>query len=147
MNNSETIAKLNDALAKLIKAYEKLQDENTVLNNQIEKLTLEKNSLLKEKENLEEDINSFQSNSKEQNTNINSMLGKIESLLGGDSLSSSSMKEEKEEVSATVVTGPLDTNTSIEDEFATAPKKEGSEEEGKLDLNRMASLLNGFGNK
>ena len=40
MNNNETIAKLNEALSKLITAYEKLQEENNVLNNQVDNLTL-----------------------------------------------------------------------------------------------------------
>lgn len=140
MDNSETISKLNDALAKLIKAYEKLQDENTVLSNQIEKLTLEKNSLLKEKENLEDDIGNFQNNSKEQHTNINSMLGKIESLLGNGA-------SEKEESTIERKPEPAIAQIVSEEEKSVNNEFHKEEEEGKLDLNRMASLLNGFGNK
>ncbi|WP_419769775.1 MAG: hypothetical protein ACNI3C_10620 [Candidatus Marinarcus sp.] len=153
MNNSETIAKLNEALSTLIKAYEKLQEENNVLNNQVEKLTLEKNSLIKEKENLEEDISNFENSNQQQNTNINSMLGKIESLLGHTSKTSvyDKIETKQSEIFENKV-NPVNNNTISNIEVMKEDKSTNSDfektgDDGKLDLNRMASLLNGFGNK
>ena len=138
MNNNETIAKLNEALSKLITAYEKLQEENNVLNNQIEKLTLEKSSLTKEKESLEADLGKYENVNQQQNTNINSMLGKIESLLGHEK--SPNTQPRREEVD-TYESNQVSVNkASVQDEYDT--KSDSSN--GKLDLNRMASLLNGL---
>ncbi len=136
MNNNETIAKLNEALSKLITAYEKLQEENNVLNNQIEKLTLEKSSLIKEKESLEEDLSKYEDVNVQQNNNINSMLGKIESLLGHDKKSDAkpTSREHNEEKYHNFA------NELPKEE----PENKAENSSGKLDLNRMASLLNGL---
>lgn len=133
MNNNETIAKLNEALSKLITAYEKLQEENNVLNNQVEKLTLDKSSLQKEKESLEADLSKYDDVNQQQNNNINSMLGKIESLLGHDKKSESTTSTPSDSVF------PSGGSINIPDIDA---KNESNS--GKLDLNRMASLLNGL---
>lgn len=148
MDNHDTISKLNEALSKLITAYEKLEEENNVLHNQIEKLTLEKSSLIKEKEILEEDLSHYENSNKQQTNNINSMLGKIESLLGNDKKDQPSNQTAQQPSSSSSSVDEI-AMKNIEDslkEDVPAKNSSGSEE-SKLDLNRMASLLNGFGNK
>ena len=145
MSNNETIVKLNEALSKLITAYEKLQEENNVLNNQIEKLTLEKSSLMKEKESLEEDLSKYEDVNQQQNTNINSMLGKIESLLGHEKKSEMPSKYEEEEKYSAYSNPVSELTKDIpqKDEYETKSENSNNSS-GKLDLNRMASLLNGL---
>lgn len=136
MNNNETIAKLNEALSKLITAYEKLQEENNVLNNQVEKLTLDKSSLQKEKESLEADLSKYDDVNQQQNNNINSMLGKIESLLGHD--------KKSETPSNTPLEPSFPSSVSTNSTSSDNDAKNNDSNSGKLDLNRMASLLNGL---
>ena len=138
MTNAETISKLNEALTTLIKAYEELQGENNKLKNRITELEDEVLELETVKEDLEKNVDEFKNHTQEDNSNITSMLGKIESLLNNKPSSSTENKtlfdtpkvEEKEEV---VAEEPNILNTPAEDTSSN-----------KIDLNRMASLLNGF---
>jgi hypothetical protein len=103
----------------------------------VEKLTLEKSSLIKEKESLEEDLSKYEDVNTQQNNNINSMLGKIESLLGHDKKSDTKPSNEQQNNNY---------NDFINDvpQEETQNKSENNNSSGKLDLNRMASLLNGL---
>lgn len=90
MSNAETIAKLNDALSKLIKAYEELQEENNGLNKTIEQLETKVDGLQEDKKNLENELSQLNQNKKEDGSSISTMLGKIENLLGRKSSNDSS---------------------------------------------------------
>ncbi len=186
MNNSETIAKLSDALNTLIGAYEDLQNENNSLKDTIEELEDAKNELesninnLKEdKVSLEDNLDNIQDNNQKENTNINSMLGKIQNLLGnkqvGDvvKMETPSFQEEKNDFALNTenifdAVGKEEEKIEIEEiNKQEVDKKEiidekinniainvnnntpinneqKKQDDGKLDLNRMASLLNGF---
>lgn len=179
MTNAETISKLNNALNTLIKAYEELQEENSGLKNRVNELEDEVLDLEGIKEELELKISEFSENTEEDNSNISSMLGKIESLLNSstnsstvkeqeeptsedneiedekkdqeESLVQNSVNDEKEEVieadalNHDIFASIEPSNTKDEDHDNNngldADKKE---EDNKIDLNRMASLLNGF---
>ena len=151
MTNAETISKLNNALSTLIKAYEELQDENNNLKNRITELEDEVLDLEAAKEDLEKNVDEFKNNTQEDRSNISTMLGKIESILNKKSpldttSNSSSIKvEEKKEVE-TNKEEPNILNTNP-NSFENVLQKEEVKEESnsnKIDLNRMASLLNGF---
>lgn len=184
MNNSETIAKLSDALNTLIGAYEDLQNENTAISNKLKQVEDEKNeleesinNLRSDKTALEDNLDNLQDNKQKEHTNINSMLGKIQNLLGNKTSKeelpileeikipdNTEQKEIRSEYQADLITENifdtvnLDDNkddNDIEDETSvadldlsgldySAKVEEKKEEDGKLDLNRMASLLNGF---
>lgn len=168
MTNQETITKLNEALNTLIKAYEELQNENTLLEEKIEKLEEDKKALegkvrdLEDtKRNLEDNVNELNDSTEKQNNNINSMLGKIESLLGNKKNSTHNNKDDnktfndkeknsfiKHEDNSSSKNGSLDEILEEELDNTSANFKESSNSnsENKIDLNRMASLLNGFNN-
>lgn len=173
MTNAETISKLNNALNTLIKAYEELQGDNENLKNRIieledEVLDLEsaKEELELNKLELETNLSDMNDSTEEDNSNISSMLGKIESLLHNSTdEASKDKKTENEEVIEEPVEEEALSNDNIEeiieDEVKEEPnalnsfdnlsikveeKKEDESNSNKIDLNRMASLLNGFNN-
>lgn len=155
MTNAETISKLSEALNTLIGAYEDLQNEK----NELEKTILQ---LKDEKNDLDKKLNDFSNNNERQNSNINSMLGKIENILGNAPVKEEK-KQEKENIpkkETEIKETPLETanifdsvNThkeeNIVESIEVSPINDTKEEvvekeDEKLDLNRMASLLNGF---
>jgi len=73
MDNNDTIKQLSEALNTLISKYELIRDENNKLKDDIK-------SLQGDREKLQEEISKGDDFSKEQNVNIDSMLGKIEAL-------------------------------------------------------------------
>lgn len=152
MTNAETISKLNNALSTLIKAYEELQDENNNLKNRITELEDEVLDLEAAKEDLEKNVDEFKNNTQEDRSNISTMLGKIESILNrqtGDLTPKPSVV--KEEIKVNEVKDeevetkeePNILNTASSNSFENVLKKE-EDSSNKIDLNRMASLLNGF---
>jgi len=160
MTNAETISKLNNALSTLIKAYEELQEDNNKLKDRINELEDEVLELEGAKEDLEKNVDEFKNHTQEDKSNISSMLGKIESILNrkfNDVSTPSSastvvekIEEKKDEAPASILeTAPASTtNTSIGNLYDNVLKKDEIKEEvsssNKIDLNRMASLLNGF---
>jgi len=162
---NETISKLSEALNTLIGAYEELQKENDKLNTQVQELSQEKDELSLEKEqitmdknNLQKDVSALSDNSNHQNDSMYSMLNKIESLLGNDMGNEEEKEEQLPSHSEEVLEAQLDevikesvsyenidlnsNNSDNEHKEKEAPNTE--EQSGKIDLNRMASLLNGF---
>ena len=167
MTNAETILKLNEALSTLIKAYEELQDENTGLKARINELEDEVLELESAKEDLEKNVDEFKDHTQKDKSNISTMLGKIESILNKKSsnTTSSSVTSSTPAINSTTTTTPVTADASKEkveekkDDIFSASvnptanslydntKKEEPKEESnsnKIDLNRMASLLNGF---
>ncbi|NQY20588.1 MAG: hypothetical protein HRT40_04645 [Campylobacteraceae bacterium] len=173
MDNQETITKLSEALNTLIAAYEDLQLENMSLKSDIDQLNDEKSELetkitdlSDKKSSLENNIDNLNVNNEKQNTNIHSMLGKINSLLSDDlEVSNTLVKTEKnhEETITSVETEEItknifdttdeseeekknDTNVALNNNnnYSNKNNSNNQNEDGKLDLNRMASLLNGF---
>lgn len=160
---NETIAKLSNALNTLIGAYEELQKENNKLTTQVKNITEEKDKLALEKEqvimdmnNLQKDVTVLSDNSNQQNDSMYSMLSKIESLLGGET----AKQGEDENLSEEILEAQLDEvisdagslyenrNISSNEENIKENNKsddiEIEQSNNKIDLNRMASLLNGF---
>ena len=145
--NNETVSKLNEALTKLIGAYEDLQNENHSLDNDVKKLKKEKEELLLQVKNLENNINVLNNTDDEKSTSMNSMLGKIESLLGvkdNSKIDNNSNFIHKSSEKAVIVEKQVSNQNENFDESII---KINPESENKIDLNRMASLLNGFNNK
>jgi hypothetical protein len=98
------------------------------------------------KEDLEKNVDEFKDHTEKDKSNISTMLGKIESILNKKmpSLSSSSSNSN---------TAIDDSKEKVEEKkddifsVSANPVKEETKEESnsnKIDLNRMASLLNGF---
>ncbi len=167
--NNDTVLKLSDALSELIEAYEKLQKENDDIKTKNAQLEEALASIKNEKATLETNVNQLSESSEKQETNINSMLGKIESLLGVKNNPKKELrdivieepevsKDEAQELEENIFNVPtqheataikaapeLETNgDTINTEINTPNKNNEEEDNNKLDLNRMASLLNGF---
>jgi len=159
---TETINKLSEALNTLITAYEELQGENnklevviTQLKEEKANVQEEKNKLEEEKTKVEQEKNSLQDNlttlsdnSEEQNNSMYNMLDKIELLLSNEVAVPS--YEKKEEVPNAVIEKEplLESQANLEEEvtslLAEDKKEPENNSDNKIDLNRMASLLNGF---
>ncbi len=153
MTNAETILKLNEALSTLIKAYEELQEENTGLKARINELEDEVLDLESAKEDLEKNVDEFKNHTEKDKSNISTMLGKIESILTKKSPSNTPSatsstpeisKEKIEEKKDDIFSAPV--NPTANSLYDNVKKEEPKEESNsnKIDLNRMASLLNGF---
>jgi len=161
MTNAETILKLNEALSTLIKAYEELQEENTGLKARINELEDEVLDLESAKEDLEKNVDEFKDHTQKDKSNISTMLGKIESILNKKSSSTTPsatpvstpnttatpevLKEKAEEKKDDIFSAsvnPTTANSLYDNTKKEEPKEESNS--NKIDLNRMASLLNGF---
>lgn len=139
MTDKQTIEKLNDGLMQLIDAYEKLQEKNEVLE---EELAQEK----AKNADLEYKLSDFNTTTEAQTTKMDGMLSKIQKLLKPNE------KIEVEEKS-------VDTNNSfdVQDNDSildikldtNEPEIEQKKEETKtkIDLGRMETLLNGLNNR
>lgn len=164
MTNAETILKLNEALSTLIKAYEELQDENTGLKARINELEDEVLELESAKEDLEKNVDEFKDHTQKDKSNISTMLGKIESILNKKSSNTTSssvtsstptinttpvtaeaskekVEEKKDDIFSSTNT-PTNAGSLLDNIKKEEPKEESNS--NKIDLNRMASLLNGF---
>jgi len=130
MENKATTQILNQALNKLISAYEDLQQENGELKSKIEKLQIEN-------EDLKNSLTNLNNDNTKQAKDITSMFDKIESLLGG----SKADKETKKE--------PFSFGEESNSETVTVQQQteENIHGDKKIDLNRMESLLKGFGSR
>ncbi|QKF82040.1 hypothetical protein [Halarcobacter ebronensis] len=160
MTNAETIAKLNEALEKLIVGYEELQNSYDALQNDNSKLRgeisnlKEKITLLeKDKRSLEDNVNTLQDSTEKDSSNITSMLSKIEGLLSKKNhpAAPNYAKAPNQPQQTTIVEKAPEPKKNARDSFGEIVvdnKEEGgsNSSENKIDLNRMASLLNGFNN-
>ena len=155
---TETINKLSEALNTLITAYEALQQENNGLNDTVRQLKDEKSKLEnakikieQENSSLHENVTALSDNSEQQNNSMYNMLDKIEILLGSEVAKKDLVSPIGQDESI-VNDHNKAQNSLIEDEITalathdSEPSSEspGEEKDNKIDLNRMASLLNGF---
>lgn len=145
---------LSEALNKLINAYELLQKENAKLNETIKELQ-------EDKAIMRQEIEDLSSTTTKQTEDINSMLGKIESLLDfGDILTTTSQEtniyqeDDKDFLLQTSYESTmLREELYIEKELQTPniattleENKEQDEEDDGLDFQKMEDLLlTGFG--
>jgi chromosome segregation ATPase len=139
MTNSETIEKLNDALNKLIDAYKVLLEKNNSLENDIK----QKNESI---HNLEERLNELNGNTEVQSTKMDGMLNKIQSLLTTNTIST----DEKEVLANNDKLFDVDIDLKISDdsnEIEETTNNTSDNNENKIDLGRMESLLNGLNTK
>ncbi len=157
----ETINKLSEALNTLITAYEELQNENNGLKNVnsdfkkenndlknvITQLKADKEKIVQENNNLHDNVSVLSNNTEEQNSSMYNMLDKIESLLGNEIQIENKVVEKKEE-KKTMREPEIPSLIENEVESEAVPIVDeidnDSASDSKIDLNRMASMLNGF---
>ncbi|OCL86957.1 hypothetical protein AAX26_01265 [Aliarcobacter thereius] len=152
MTNSETISKLNDALTRLMGAYQELQIENNELKQTLESKNKKISSLEEENSSLTINVNELKNNTEDDKTTIYSMLGQIENILNKNAQDDNIIVEDNK---INIVEENLNDNISkIEtiknedikesnDLLAFAPEKKEKENNNKLDPNdeRLSSLL------
>lgn len=126
-----TTQSLSGALNNLIKAYEDLQKENIDLKVEIKELKGE-NAKLKD------DLEKVSTTSTKQSQDIDGMVSKINSLLkSGESISADfTMKTQETKI---------EIEQKEEDESLVEISQPVNDNKTKIDLNKMESLLNGFG--
>lgn len=162
-NNSDTISKLSDALSNLINAYETLQKEKEDLEKENQKLKNDIEDLEALNGDLNSKLNDINSTNEKHGTNINSMLSKIETILNVGDRKKESNQSDTKELTQTSSGNSLNieeeeflTTPVVSSETFAKPKAEAvkvddiqleKRSDEKIDLNRMASLLNGFNNK
>lgn len=150
MEETMTVQQLGQALNQLLDAYEDLQNKNNDLKKELEQ-TQAKN------EELEEKVKYLSSTTTEQNTEMDAMINRIESILGGSVLSSDMTQsnieqQSKEELGdqelettkqpdSTNETNDIPTQESYEEQEIKKDK-----DQDQPDLGRMQALLNGFNN-
>ena len=140
-DETKTINKLSEALNTLIISYENLQKENNRLERVIKTIEEEKEVLKQKNDTLQEDVNSLSNSSQQQDSSMDNMLNKIESLLDGK-VDETTQNDNKSEVIY-----DKEVNNKQTDVLSLIDEKEQEEitsKDDKIDLNRMASLLNGF---
>ena len=138
-----TTQKLSEALNTLIVAYEELQKENEGLNNTIKNLNNRIGELESKKTELETNVSSLNNDSQKQESDISSMLGKIESLLSIGKNNPQADEQKATEVKPQNVTVVKEEPASFgeKEEDSSSSNHQGN---SKIDLNRMESLLSGL---
>ena len=132
MTNEQTIEKLNDALTRLIDAYEVLLEKNDNLKKDIES----KNDNINDLENKLNDLNGT---TEVQSNKMDGMLNRIQSLLGSSDDDFKDTVTQKED--------EIDLRIEPELDFLDDDKNDDKSNENKIDLGRMESLLNGLNTK
>ena len=140
-----TTQKLSEALNTLINAYEELQKENEGLQNTITDLNNKITNLESKNKELEDNVDNLNDNTQKQESDITSMLGKIESLL--HIRKSDSTKDKAIESEPVKEEEPYASSISVEDIKLETESSAPQQNSSKIDLNRMESLLSGFNKK
>ncbi len=151
MQETTTVNQLNKALNELLNAYDKLKYENKQINEkniQLEDTIAE----LEEKNNgLETQISSLSDTTKHNSSEIDTMLGRIKSILDTTPSEENSIEEEVEDVINNEIYNeqPVLVEAETLEVETEEPKIENKPTENpnpnkEIDLGRMQSLLNGF---
>lgn len=137
MNENGTVQQLSKALNQLLDAYETLQEEaknlkeeNTTLKEEIDDLELRNRGL-------DSRLCALNDTTKHTSSEMDTMLGRIETILGP-----TAVEEEKEEEKVE----PEPEVVEKEEEKEDNNFYQNQDENKEIDLGRMQSLLNGFSN-
>ncbi|BFU79046.1 hypothetical protein ALC152_22610 [Arcobacter sp. 15-2] len=138
MNENGTVQQLSKALNQLLDAYETLQEEaknlkeeNTTLKEEIDDLELRNRGL-------DSRLCALNDTTKHTSSEMDTMLGRIETILGPTILEEEPKKEEEK---------PEPEIEEKEEEKEEENNSYNNQDENKeIDLGRMQSLLNGFSN-
>ena len=137
MQDNGTVQQLSQALNQLLDAYETLQEEaknlkeeNTILKEEIDDLELRNRGL-------DSRLCALNDTTKHNSNEMDTMLGRIENILGPTKLEEE--KVEEDEVEAVL-------EEIVETEINNETQPQQQEDNKEIDLGRMQSLLNGFSN-
>lgn len=147
MNENGTVQQLSKALNQLLDAYETLQEEaknlkeeNTILKEENEDLELRNRGL-------DSRLSALNDTTKHNSSEMDTMLGRIENILGSNTYEEENIEEKVEPENIEENIENLETREEVEaptEENTSPDKKEDNNTD--IDLGRMQSLLNGFSN-
>jgi len=146
MQDNGTVQQLSKALNQLLDAYEKLQEESVIIKEENTLLKEENEDLELQNRGLENKLNTLNDTTKHNSSEMDTMLGRIENILG------SSASEEKELLEEDFVEETIEESIKEElellekEDIAPYPNNINQEDNKEIDLGRMQSLLNGFSN-
>lgn len=138
MNENGTVQQLSKALNQLLDAYEILQEESKTLKEENTLLKEEIDDLELRNRGLDSRLCALNDTTKHTSTEMDTMLGRIENILGPTILEEEPKKEkEKTEPEIEEKENELEENNDLHN---------NQDENKEIDLGRMQSLLNGFSN-
>ncbi len=141
MQETTTVNQLNQALNELLNAYDKLKYENKQINDKNTQLEDNISELEEKNSDLENQIASLSDTTKHNSTEIDTMLGRIKSILDTNNEDDSIEEEVEEVINNEIYNEPTEV---VEEEVKpTEPSVSGNSNK-EIDLGRMQSLLNGF---
>jgi chromosome segregation ATPase len=136
MTNQETIEKLNDALNRLIDAYEVLQKKHDEANETI-------NDLIAKNRDLEFQLSDVNTTIDKRENKMDGMLNKIHKLLSSPKDDSNTKPADfKVEFNDSINTNGSILDIKLDDNKTET--KQSDDKSNKIDLGRMESLLNGL---
>lgn len=136
MNENGTVQQLSKALNQLLDAYETLQEEAKNLKEENATLKEEIDDLELRNRGLDSRLCALNDTTKHTSSEMDTMLGRIETILGPTLREEEKKEEEKIEPEPEIEEEEKEENNFYQDK----------DENKEIDLGRMQSLLNGFSN-
>ena len=144
MQENGTVQQLSNALNQLLDAYETLQEENTKLKEENGLLKEEIDDLELRNRGLDSKVCALSDTTKHHSTEMDTMLGRIETILGPNlSKTEEKTEEVSDEILEEIVEEVAEESNLLDQQTSFYPKQDENKE---IDLGRMQSLLNGFSN-
>jgi FtsZ-binding cell division protein ZapB len=145
MQENGTVQQLSNALNQLLDAYEILQGENKQLKDENTSLKEEIDDLELRNRGLDSKVCALSDTTKHHSSEMDTMLGRIETILGPSITKEDNPQEEIEEEILEEIVEEVTTEEGslLDQQTSFYPKQDDNKE---IDLGRMQSLLNGFSN-
>ncbi|MEA2017088.1 MAG: hypothetical protein U9N59_01460 [Campylobacterota bacterium] len=141
MQENTTVHQLNKALNELLNAYDKLKYENKQINDKNKQLEEIITELEENNSGLENQISLLSDTTKHNSNEIDTMLGRIKSILDtSNENEDDSIEVEVEEV----INKEIYEEPAKKEEEAKPAEQLPQNQNKEIDLGRMQSLLNGF---
>jgi len=160
MHDNNTVQQLSDALNELLTAYDKLKNENDILQEENNTNSNKIIELEAKNTSLEKQIEQLTDTTKKDTNKIDIMLGRIKTILdeAPEEREQKGTLEEQEKINSldkkdtesSSTTSQSDSETIIQEQTIMDIEKEEeqstSSSQKEINLGRMQSLLNGFNN-
>jgi len=138
MQDNGTVQQLSKALNQLLDAYEKLQEESANIKEENRKLKEEVDDLELRNRGLDSRLCALNDTTKQNSSEMDTMLGRIENILGPSVVEEEIVEEKEPEPE-------IEEEPETQEEENISPEKK-EDNNTDIDLGRMQSLLNGFSN-
>ena len=145
MQDNGTVHQLSKALNQLLDAYEVLQEESKNIKEENLMFKEEIGDLELRNRGLESRLSALNDTTELNSNEMDTMLGRIENILGS---TVDEVEKEEENIIENIVETPQEEDKVIEPVVETLDNQtyQNKNDNKEIDLGRMQSLLNGFGN-